>query len=135
MSKVTLRSIAEASGLSPSGVSKALSAHPDMSQETIQRVNNLARKLNYQPSCFGTALKTGRTGILGFVGYEPQGISQRTYMPRLFDAVMNECHKRNLDLVLRPLNKVGEAFLPIGLIEPLTRQGGRLCQRRSILLN
>ena len=100
MSKVTLRSIAEASGLSPSGVSKALSAHPDMSQETIQRVNNLARKLNYQPSCFGTALKTGRTGILGFVGYEPQGISQRTYMPRLFDAVMNECHKRNLDLVI-----------------------------------
>ncbi len=100
MSKVTLRSIAEASGLSPSGVSKALSAHPDMSQETIQRVNTLARKLNYQPSCFGTALKTGRTGIFGFVGYEPGGISQRTYMPRLFDAVLNECHKRDLDLVI-----------------------------------
>ena len=38
-------------------------------------------------------------------------------------------------LVLRPTNKVGQVFLPIGLIEPLTRQGDRLCQRRSILLN
>ena len=38
-------------------------------------------------------------------------------------------------LVHRPVNNVGYGFLPIGLIEPLIRQGGRLCQRRSILLN
>ncbi len=100
MSKVTLRSIAEASGLSPSGVSKALSGHPKISQETIKRVNDLARKLNYQPSCFGTALKTGRTSIFGIVGHERGGVSQYTYMPRLFDTVMNECHKRGLDLVM-----------------------------------
>jgi LacI family transcriptional regulator len=100
MAKVTLSTLAETTGLTPSGVSKALSAHPDMSEETIRRVRRLADQLNYRPAYFGKALRTGKSQIFALAGYEPGGVSQRAYMPGLYDAVMRECHQRGYDLTM-----------------------------------
>jgi DNA-binding LacI/PurR family transcriptional regulator len=100
MPKVTLATIAEATGLTRSGVSKALAGHPDMSPATIARVQQVARELKYRPAFGGKALRTGRSNIFALAGYEPGGVSQRAYMPLLFDAILKASRRRGYDLVM-----------------------------------
>jgi len=65
--QVTIKDLAEQLGISPSTVSKALKNHPDISQETRTRVNELARKLNYNPNPIALSLRSSRTRAIGLV--------------------------------------------------------------------
>ena len=64
---VTIKDIARQLGISPSTVSRALKDHPDISQETKKAVNDLARKLNYQPDLVALSLKKGQSRIIGVI--------------------------------------------------------------------
>ncbi len=63
----TLRDISRHLGLSVTQVSRALNNHEDVSEETRKRVQEAAKKLNYQPNMMARRLVTGRSGIVGFV--------------------------------------------------------------------
>ena len=65
--KTTLQDIANATNLTPSGVSKALSNHPAMSETTKELVRNTAKKLNYQQNKIALSLKTGKSQIIGVI--------------------------------------------------------------------
>ncbi len=61
------KQIAEELGISVATVSNALTGKGRVSESLTQRIASHAEKVGYIPSPAGRALKTGRSGILGFV--------------------------------------------------------------------
>jgi DNA-binding LacI/PurR family transcriptional regulator len=64
---ITIKELAVRAGVSHSTVSRALNNHPALARETIERVQKLARELNYVPSHFARSLKTNRSHMLGVI--------------------------------------------------------------------
>jgi LacI family transcriptional regulator len=62
-----LKDIAQDLGLSVVTVSKVLRNHPDIADNTRQRVLKRMQELNYQPNMAARSLVTGRTMTLGLV--------------------------------------------------------------------
>ncbi|MFA9390788.1 MAG: LacI family DNA-binding transcriptional regulator [Prolixibacteraceae bacterium] len=65
--QVTIKDIARELGISPSTVSRALKDHPDISTETKKAVNELAKKLNYQPNAIALSLKHSKSFTIGVI--------------------------------------------------------------------
>ena len=66
-SQVTIKDIAKALSVSPSTVSRALKDHPDISPETKQAVNDLAKELNYHPNMVALGLRKNKTFTIGII--------------------------------------------------------------------
>jgi hypothetical protein len=64
---VTMKDIARELGLSIGTVSKVLRDHPDISQETRERVRKRMQELHYRPNLAARALVTGKTHTVGLV--------------------------------------------------------------------
>ncbi|WP_299391698.1 LacI family DNA-binding transcriptional regulator [uncultured Gelidibacter sp.] len=64
---VTLKQLAEQLNVSVSTVSKALHNSEEISKDTIQRVKELAKHLNYQPNRMALSLKSNKTKTLGVI--------------------------------------------------------------------
>lgn len=64
---VTLKHLAEQLNVSVSTVSKALNDSPEIGKDTIQRVKELAKHLNYQPNKMALSLKSNKTNTLGVI--------------------------------------------------------------------
>lgn len=64
---VTVKDIARKAGVSHSTVSRALHGHPLISEETRQRIQEIALELGYRPSAAARTLKTKRSHVLGVV--------------------------------------------------------------------
>ena len=65
--QVTIKDLAAELGVSPSTVSKALKNHPDISQETRKKVNDLAKKWNFFPNPIALSLRNSRTKTIGLI--------------------------------------------------------------------
>ena len=63
----TLRTIAEATGLSLSTVSLALRGGTNLKTETLEKVTLAARELGYVPDTAGVRLRTGRSNTIGLI--------------------------------------------------------------------
>lgn len=63
----TLRTIADATGLAVTTVSRALNDAPDIGQATKIRVRNVATELGYRPNRAGVRLRTGKTNVISLV--------------------------------------------------------------------
>ncbi len=66
-SQVTIKDIAKALGISASTVSRALKNHPDISRDTKDAVNELAKKLRYKPNAVALSLKNSKTNTIGVI--------------------------------------------------------------------
>ncbi len=64
---VTLKQLAEQLNVSVSTVSKALHNSEEISKDTIQRVQELAKHLNYRPNKMALSLKNNQTKTLGVI--------------------------------------------------------------------
>lgn len=64
---VSIKDIARAAGVAPSTVSRALHDHPRISQETKNRIRQLAEELGYTPSLPARSLVTRHTATIGMV--------------------------------------------------------------------
>lgn len=64
---VTIYQIAEESGVSVSTVSRVLNGSEHVSPRTLERVNAVIRRNQYQPSAVARAMTINRTGTLGVV--------------------------------------------------------------------
>lgn len=64
---ITIKELALRAGVSHSTVSRALNNHPALAHETVERIQQLARELNYVPSGFARSLKTNRSYMLGVI--------------------------------------------------------------------
>ncbi|MEA5116968.1 MAG: LacI family DNA-binding transcriptional regulator [Propionicimonas sp.] len=65
--RVTIRAVAEASGVSIATASKALKGGYRVSAETTAKVRRVADLLNYAPNPQAQSLHTGRTGTVGMI--------------------------------------------------------------------
>lgn len=65
MSRITLKDIAEETGVSVTAVSRALSGHSDIGKETRDRILRVAEALNYQPNIAARTLVTQKSGVIG----------------------------------------------------------------------
>ena len=65
--QITIKDIAKMLGISTSTVSRALKDHPDISDETKQKVKKLAEKLKYKPNTIALSLKSNRSHIIGII--------------------------------------------------------------------
>ncbi|MEM1136634.1 MAG: LacI family DNA-binding transcriptional regulator, partial [Bacteroidota bacterium] len=63
--KTTIVDIANYLSITPSAVSKAFSNHPRISDKTKKAVLDAAEKLGYQPNSLASALRKGRSGLIG----------------------------------------------------------------------
>lgn len=63
----TLKELALKLGFSISTVSRALNDHPDISTETKDKVNSLARQMHYAPNLFARGFRSQETHILGVI--------------------------------------------------------------------
>ena len=64
---ITIKELAVRAGVSHSTVSRALNNHPAIAPTTVERIQQLARELNYVPSHFARSLKTNRSHMLGVI--------------------------------------------------------------------
>lgn len=64
---ITIKELAARAGVSHSTVSRALNNHPAIARETVERIQQLARELNYVPSHSARSLKTNRSHMLGVI--------------------------------------------------------------------
>jgi LacI family transcriptional regulator len=65
--KTTIKDIANVLGLTPSAVSKALNNHPRISEKTKTSVKQVAENLNYQPNHLASALRKGKSNLVGVI--------------------------------------------------------------------
>lgn len=65
--KTTIKDIANVLGITPSAVSKALNNHPRISEKTKTDVIQVAENLNYQPNHLASALRKGKSNLVGVI--------------------------------------------------------------------
>ncbi len=65
--QVTIKDIAKILGISASTVSRALKDHPDISEETKEKIKKLAKKLNYKPNAIALSLQSSKSHIIGII--------------------------------------------------------------------
>lgn len=66
-SGVSIKDIAEAAGTTHSTVSRALRDSPKISEETRERIQDLAQEMGYTPNAVAQSLQTDRTNAIGLV--------------------------------------------------------------------
>jgi LacI family transcriptional regulator len=64
---IRMKDIADELGLSVVTISKVLREHPDIGEETRERVLRRVRELDYQPNILARSLVTGRSFLVGLI--------------------------------------------------------------------
>lgn len=67
MNSLTLKDLARELGLAPSTVSRALKGHPDISEETQDRVRRLAEELEYAPDVTAWSLRSRKSKLIALL--------------------------------------------------------------------
>ena len=65
--EITIYDIAERLGLSASTVSRGLRNHPAIRKETVDRIQKMAAKMNYQQNTFASKLRSNRSNTIGVI--------------------------------------------------------------------
>ena len=65
--KITIKDIANVLGLSTSAISKALNDDSRISEKTKKEVRQVAKNLNYQPNHLASALRSGKSKLVGVI--------------------------------------------------------------------
>ncbi len=92
---VTLKMIAEETGLSVAAVSKALNHMPGISEKNAKLVRECAKRLNYYPNGAAQTLKTARSYNIGIVY---QNNLDHEYFSRMLTAVRATAEAAGYDL-------------------------------------
>ena len=95
-----LKDIAAACDLSVTQVSRALSGYSDVSEETRQRVRQMADRLGYRSNTMARGLKTGRSGMVAMVMPPQIDGSTVELMFEIITGISSELVARGMRLVL-----------------------------------
>lgn len=127
--RVGIRDVAAAAGVSITTVSHALSGKRPVSRETRQRVLAAARRLEYRPSSAAVALRGGSSRILALTVTPIQGygfhFTMMDYYRRFIDAATWAALARDYAVIVVPPadGRVWEHLYPAGAIVVDPRTG------------
>ena len=65
--RTTIKDIANVLNISPAAVSKALHDDSRISEKTKEAVKQVAKNLNYQPNHLASALRRGKSNLVGVI--------------------------------------------------------------------
>lgn len=101
---VDIRTLARHLGLSPGTVSRALSGRGRVSEQTRERVLALAIELGYEANQSARSLRTGATGMIGFMIDSGSNMEANTdnFFPAVFEGVKIVLARHQLDLMVLP---------------------------------
>lgn len=99
--QITIKDIAKELSISPSTVSRALKDHPDISQETKKQVNELAKKLDYQPNLIAQSLRQSKTFTLGVI--IPRLVHH--FFSTIISGLESVAHEHNYNLIITQSNE------------------------------
>ena len=91
-----MRDMAKTLDLSISTVSRALSGHPYINEQTRQRVFALAQQLGFQPNPLASALLKGQSGIIGVLVPHLTGF----FFPEVVHGITVEANKAGLHIMV-----------------------------------
>lgn len=100
MKRATLKDIAKLTGLSISGVSRALKDHPDIGSATKQKVREVAEALKYMPNLNARSLRTQSSKIIAVILPELMDF----FFPKLLEGISEIVEKRGYSLVFLQSN-------------------------------
>ena len=96
MKKISIYDLAKQLGVSGSTVSRALNNHAGISQDVTQKIQRLAKEMNYKPNQMAVALKTGKIKTIGMV----VPLIDRNYFVQAVAGVEKEIYKAGYDLII-----------------------------------
>ncbi len=106
---VTLKDIAAVAGVSTAAVSQALNDAGNLSDETRERVKQVAASLGYVPNRAAAALRRGRSRSIGFVVDETDdddfGERRAVHRTRLFNALVRESARHDYTVTVLPASR------------------------------
>ncbi len=94
-SKITLKELAKLLNVSVSTVSKSLNGSPEISENTVKRVKELAELHNYSPNLTAVNLKRKSTGNIAVI---VPNISN-TFFAKVLGGIENEARKNGYQLI------------------------------------
>lgn len=101
MTRFTLESIAELSGVSRSTVSRVVNNHISVRPEVRERVLAVIEQTGYQPDPAARRLAGQRANVIGLVIAEPaQALFADPYFPRLIQGITQACNPHEIALSL-----------------------------------
>lgn len=136
-SKLTLREISEAAGVSISTVSRVINDHPNVRSDVRARVNRVIQETGYQPNPAARSLAGGKSCIIGLIIPETTHILfSDPYFSRLIRSVAGACRRYDYTLSLflfdatedkaKLVDRVIKRHLLDGLILTATSKGDPL---------
>ena len=113
----TIVDVAAAAGVSMSTVSRVIREHPDVGNDTRERVLAQIEELGYRPSTLARALASGRSQTIGLLVSD----IANPFYPRLAKAIERECRKHHYSLVI--CNTDDAVQETVEYVQRLTDQG------------
>ncbi|NIJ45894.1 LacI family transcriptional regulator [Wenyingzhuangia heitensis] len=99
--KTTIKDIANVLKITPSAVSRALHNHPRISDKTKKAVKKVALELNYQPNQLASALRSGRSNLVGIV--VPRTNSY--FFSSVVESIEEELNKEGYNVIITQSNE------------------------------
>jgi len=99
--KITIKDIANVLNITPSAVSKALNNHPRISDKTKTAVRQVAEALDYQPNHIATALRKGKSNLVGVM--IPRANSH--FFSSIVEKIENVLSKEGYNIIITQSNE------------------------------
>jgi alanine racemase len=128
MPKVTIKDIAERAGVSKTSVSFAFNNPEHLSEDTVERILEIANEMGYAPNPVARSMNTGKTGTIGLLVPQPiPQIIRNPFIPEFIEGIGEVITKEKFSLMLVPplegsmrraVNSAAvDGFLTLGLEE------------------
>ncbi|MER2491060.1 LacI family DNA-binding transcriptional regulator [Catenovulum sediminis] len=98
--KATINDVAKLAGVSIKTVSRVINNEPRVRADTIEKVKNAAKALNYQPNQSARSLASTKSYVVGFVYDNPNAY----YVIDMQHGILDACRKNHYELLIHPID-------------------------------
>lgn len=116
--KTTLRDVAKIAGVSTQTVSRVINDHPDVSDETRLKIQDIINDLGYSPNIIARSLSRGKTNTLGIVGFRLDFFGSSSVLM----AVERKARELGFSMLLTLLNEIDDLDVDFILENLVSRQ-------------
>jgi len=100
LAKATIDDVAALAGVSIKTVSRVVNSEPNVRQTTQEKVQLAINELRYRPSPSARSLAANRSFLVALLYDNPNA----NYITDVQQGILQECRKRNYDLLIHPCN-------------------------------